>query len=184
MLRAAPFAALSLAACASIGAYPYTYYPDVTSAYTVQEAHVFAASGGPVEVLGAPADGASPEAVAAAMRLPAFLRSRSLTARPPTEARYKGLRLVLVFAPSSNFTGDAACAGGASGGVAAGAETRVKGVFCRNDRALSESTVVAEGAPGVGDPALSRALGLLVNSVMPSTAPEDADQDPIWIRRN
>lgn len=172
MYRTLPIllAALVAAACTPgpvIGVYPQVVKKEVRTNYYPQAVALFASAGGPTEVYSSPADGASPEAVVAGLDVPQFVVSNGLTAVEPGGG---GLRLILVFAPQTTALPDRICAGDAKGGTAS-APTKVLAVFCRGGRAMSQATLFAEGAPGAGDPGLSKALNLLIASAMPARDP-------------
>ena len=143
---------------------------DVYLKYNILDASQFAAAGGRLEVYGAPQDGATPEEVAAAIRLPAYLAQRDVTAVAPGQGGY---RVALVFAPQAGLSGESVCKGKAKGGQA-GAATKVLIAFCRSEATiLSETRLEATGgfAPATKDfqAGMSRAM----KEILPRRSPFD-----------
>jgi hypothetical protein len=73
----------------------------------------------------------------------------------PVETPHPDYRLVLVFNPAANLSGDAVCNGGKRLGPASPGRVYVFGVYCRNDLALSQVTGWVNASvpddPAVGD---------------------------------
>lgn len=143
---------------------------DVYLKYNILDASQFAAAGGRLEVYGTPQDGARPEEVAAAIRLPAYLAQRDVTAVEPGKGGY---RVALVFAPKAGLSGESVCKGEAKGGQA-GPATKVLVAFCRSETTiLSETRLEASGGfvPNTRDfqAGMSRAL----KEILPRRSPFD-----------
>jgi len=162
-------AVLGLGACVAANSLGETIHStDIYLKYTFQDASAFAAAGGPVEVYGAPQDGASPEAVAAAIRLPAYLTPNQAKAVEPGQGGY---RVALVFAPRAGLSGEKVCKGDAKGGRA-GANTRILAVFCRSETAiLSEARLETSAAFTPGMPAFQTGVKRLLREIMPLSSP-------------
>ena len=108
--------------------------------------------------------------VAAAIRLPAYLAQRDVTAVAPGQGGY---RVALVFAPQAGLSGESVCKGKAKGGQA-GAATKVLIAFCRSEATiLSETRLEATGgfAPATKDfqAGMSRAM----KEILPRRSPFD-----------
>ena len=158
------------AAFAPPGSAETIHSTDVYLKYNILDASQFAAAGGRIEVYGAPQNGATPEEVAAAIRLPAYLAQRDVTAVAPGQGGY---RVALVFAPKAGLSGESACEGKAKGGQA-GSATKVLVAFCRSESTvLSETRLEASGAfvPTARDfqVGMSRAM----KEVLPRRSPFD-----------
>ena len=161
---------LTACATAATGFGETIHSPDVYVKYSFQDASIYAAAGGPIEVYGAPQDGASPEAVAAAIRLPAYLSPNTARAVEPGQGGY---RVALVFAPQAGQGGEAVCRGEAKGGQA-GATTKVLAVFCRSETAtLGEARLETSNAFAPGDPAFQAGMKRLLREIMPLRSPFD-----------
>ena len=166
---------LALGGCASMGG-ALIYKKNVDDYYSIGEASVFAAAGGPTIVYGAPANGARPSAVAESMRLPRYLSPQSLTA---VEDAGDGLRLVLVFAPAIAATSEQVCAGEAKGGVS-GPRTKIFAVYCTGRaRPITEAIIEFEGAPLPGDPRFDSGMEGLLQVLFPPYSPRDRERDCI-----
>lgn len=164
-------AALGLGACAASTSFGETIHStDVYLKYSLQDASIFASAGGPIEVYGAPQDGATAEAVAAAIRLPAYLTPNTATAVAPGQGGY---RVALVFAPKPGLGGESVCKGNATGGQA-GAETKVLAVFCRSETAtLSEARLETAVVFTPGTTAFRNGMRRLFRELMPLRSPFD-----------
>ncbi|MFV0474577.1 MAG: hypothetical protein ACK5MQ_10295 [Pikeienuella sp.] len=163
-------AALALAACA--GGLDMVTRVDMSPNYAPQWVSVFAASGGEATILGTTRDNASADEIAAALRLPAHVGRRALSAAPPGEAQ-GGAHLVLVFTPSGGVTGRKACRGEVSGGVAGPESLKVVGVFCTSyGTPVSEGQIDLKGSPVPSDPDFGRRMSYLMNAIMPAVNPQ------------
>ncbi|MEM7270194.1 MAG: hypothetical protein AAF401_13225 [Pseudomonadota bacterium] len=166
---------LAVAACASGPSVTFgakIYRIDVDNYYSIAEASVFAAAGGPTVIQGSPRGGWAPNEVAAQMRLPAHLNPRIVT---PVEKGRPGLRLVMVFSPTVRATSEQVCAGEARG-AEAGETMRVFGAYCTGERrVISEAILETAGSPQPGDPEFASAMSQLVNALLPVVAPADRD---------
>ena len=141
----------------------------IDTAYEPVSVSSFAGSGGVTSIYGTTRDGASPEAIAADVRLPAHFSPRSITAGPQGER--SGPHLVLVIAPQG-ATPKKACKGEAKGGTA-GDELRVLGVFCSSfGRPVSEAMLVADGSYVPGDGDFSDAMRQLLREIVPVANPD------------
>ena len=162
-------AVLGLSACVASNSFGETIHStDIYLKYAFQDASIFAAAGGPVEVYGAPQDGASAAEVAAAIRLPAYLAPNKATAVEPGQG---GHRVALVFAPKAGLSGESVCKGQAKGGQA-GSSTRILAVFCRSETAiLSEARLETAAAFIPGTPAFQTGVGRLLREMMPLGSP-------------
>lgn len=163
--------ALSLTACAATTSFGETIHStDIYLKYSFQDASIFAAAGGPIEVYGAPQDGASAEEVAAAIRLPAYLTPNSAKAVTPGEGGY---RVALVFAPQAGLSGESVCKGKAKGGQA-GEATKVLAVFCRSETAtLSEARLETAGAFTPDSATFRTGMTRLLREILPLRSPFD-----------
>ena len=164
-------AALCLSACAASTSFGETIHStDIYLKYSFQDTSIFAAAGGPIEVYGAPQDGATPEAIAAAIRLPAYLTPNDAKAVEPGNGGY---RVALVFAPQAGISGESVCKGKAKGGQA-GVTTKVLAVFCRSETAtLSEARLETAGAFTPGSQAFQIGMSRLLRELMPLRSPFD-----------
>lgn len=168
-------AAAALAGCAGMG---FVSDPgvvtrmDMSPNYAPNWVSVFAGSGAHATILGATRDNATPEDLAAAMRLPAHVHPRTIRAAPAGEAQ-GGAHLVLVFAPQGSVTSRKACRGEASGGVAGPEGLKVFGAFCTSyGRPVSEGMITFSGSPVPSDPDFGRQMSYLLNAIMPLTNPQ------------
>lgn len=150
----------------------------IDTAYEPVYVSSFAASGAPTAIYGTTRDGASADAIAADIRLPAHFSPRTISAGPTGER--SGPHLVLVIAPEG-ATPKKACRGEAKGGQA-GAELRVLGVFCSSyGRPVSEALLIADGSPVPGDGDFSDAMRQLLRVIAPPVNPDR--EGPGAIRR-
>lgn len=164
--------ALGVSACtfASTGFGETVHSTDIYLKYSFQDASIFAAAGGPIEVYGAPQNGASPEAVAASIRLPSYLAPNDAKAVEPGQGGY---RVALVFAPQAGLSGESVCKGRAKGGQA-GPNTKVLAVFCRSETAtLSEARLETSNAFIPGEPGFQAGMSRLLRELMPFRSPFD-----------
>ncbi len=161
---------VSACASASTGFGETIHSTDIYLKYSFQDASVYAAAGGQIEVFGAPQDGASPEAVAASIRLPAYLSPNQTKAVDPGQGGY---RVALVFAPQAGLSGESVCKGKAKGGQA-GSTTKVLGVFCRSETAiLSEARLETSSAFVPGQTGFQTGMSRLMRELMPLRSPFD-----------
>lgn len=164
--------ALGVSACASAstGFGETIHSKDIYLKYSFQDASIFAAAGGPIEVYGAPQDGASPETVAASIRLPSYLAPNDAKAVEPGQGGY---RVALVFAPQAGLSGESVCKGRAKGGQA-GPNTKILAVFCRSETAtLSEARLETSNAFVPGKPGFQTGMSRLLRELMPFRSPFD-----------
>lgn len=144
------------------------YSIDIDEAYEPIYVSSFAATGAPTAIYGTTSDGASAEAMAAAMRLPAFFSPRQISAGPTGER--SGPHLVLVFNPSG-ATDKKACRGEVRGG-APGPDMKVLGVFCSSfNRPVSSAILETDGAPAANNPAFAKAMSQLLRRIVPPSNP-------------
>lgn len=137
--------------------------------YQPEYVSVFAGAGGEAAIIGATRDGASPDEIAASIRLPAYFNPRTIRAAKTART---GPHLVLVFAPAGGTTPKKACSGEARGGVA-GAELRILGAFCSSaGRPVTEAVFVASGSPVPSDPDFGRRLASFMNKLTPPSNPD------------
>lgn len=161
---------VSACASASTGFGEVIHSTDIYLKYSFQDASAYAAAGGPIEVYGAPQDGASPEAVAASIRLPAYLTPNDAKA---VEPGLGGYRVALVFAPQADLSGESVCKGRAKGGQA-GQSTKILAVFCRSETAtLSEARLETSLAFAPGEPGFQTGMSRLFRELMPLRSPFD-----------
>lgn len=150
---------------------------DVMPNYEPISVSVFAGSGGHAVIEGATRDGASAEAIAASIRLPAHVAPRTIRAASKAE-RQSGPHLVLVFAPKSGTTSGKACRGEAEGGQAGDDVLTVFGVFCSSyGTPVSDAVLTLKGSPTPSDPNFQHRMSFLMNTVMPPFNP-DRDSRP------
>lgn len=162
-LLGSAFTALAMAGCAQVGGGDLVYADFVSPSYQPNAASVFAARGETV-IVGSTRDNASPEEIAAALRLPARFAHRTVRAAATAQT---GPHVVLVFAPSGGTTPNKACSGLATGGVA-GDPLKVLGVFCSSyGSAMTEAVYSANGSPVPSDPDFSQRFSVLLNMIMP-----------------
>lgn len=124
-----------------------------------------AAIGGrqPVVIAGAPADGAAPEAIAAALRSPARYGP---TRYYPAEPGIDGPRLVLEF--GRRVASSDSCVSPSGSRLEAG--LTVAASLCQGERLRSTAALRAEDIGGPSDPRFEDAMGLLLRRVL---EPED-----------
>lgn len=143
---------------------------DVYLKYNILDASQFAAAGGRLEVYGAPQNGATPEEVAAAIRLPAYLAQRDVTAVEPGQGGY---RVALVFAPKAGLSGESVCRGEAKGGQA-GSATKVLVAFCRSETTiLSETRLEASGGFVPTSGGFQAGMNRAMKEILPRRSPFD-----------
>lgn len=161
---------VSACASASTGLGETIHSSDIYLKYSFQDASIFAAAGGPIEVYGAPQDGASPETVAASIRLPAYLAPNQAKAAQPGQGGY---RVALVFAPQAGLSGESVCKGKAKGGQA-GPNTKVLAVFCRSETAtLSEARLETSNTFVPGESGFRTGMTRLLREILPLRSPFD-----------
>ena len=169
MINLKPLTAAALLACPGLAAADTVIQDYIDPNYQPEYVSVFAGAGGEAVILGSTRDGAGPDEIAAAIRLPANFNPRTI--RAATTAR-TGPHLVLVFAPAGGTTPKKACAGEARGGVA-GAELRILGVFCSGaGRPVTEAVFVASGSPVPSDPDFGRRLASFMRMLAPPSNPD------------
>lgn len=154
IMAAAAFAA----GCAGFGGDVITQI-ERSSAYSNERAR--AATGGvqPVEVVGAPPDGAGPEAVAAALRAPGIYPATTYRAVPPGGG---GLRTALVF--GATLSPQAVCAAPQPGGAPA---LVVSAALCQGETPLSGARMRANDLTGPSDPGFDDAMARLMIAILP-----------------
>lgn len=175
----APLAlALLTAACAADGGWNVDTVTrvNVEPAYQPNAASVFAGAGGWTTISGTTKDGASPEEIADALRMPARVWPRTIRAAPTGETQ-GGPSLLLVFAPQGAVLGDKACRGDfPSGGTAGPERLNVYGVFCSSyGTAATEAMLTTAGSPVPSDPDFTQRLGQLMNALFPAVNIDLAD---------
>ncbi len=164
--------AAGLSACATVstGFAETIHSTDVYLKYSFQDASIFATNGGPIEVYGAPQNGASAEEVAAAIRLPAYLNPNLAKAVEPGQGDY---RVAVVFAPRAGLSGESVCKGKARGGQA-GPDTKIFAVFCRSETSvLGEARLEASSSFTPGEPGFQIGMRRLLREIMPLRSPFD-----------
>lgn len=162
---AAALAASLLAGCAG-GARVHSV--TLFSPYTPLGAASFAASGPLVEVRGAPPGGASPEAVAAALRMPGNFAQTGFRVAPVGGT---GQRIVLAFGARSVDPGRI-CAPGASGGASqSGGGLELGAAYCVGATAASVGVLSAPDVGGPEDPAFAASVRGLLTEMMPTSSP-------------
>ncbi len=143
---------------------------EVSPNYEPSYVSIFAGGGGETYISGATRDGASPEEIAAALRLPARWNPRGVTAAATAQT---GPHLALIFAPESGATPRKACAGEARGGVAGGGDLKVLGAFCSSrGTPVSEAILTLSGSPTPSDPDFGRRIGRLLTKLLPPSNPD------------
>lgn len=161
---------VSACASASTGFGETIHSTDIYLKYSFQDASIYAAAGGPIEVYGAPQNGATPDAVAASIRLPAYLAPYQTTAIEPGQGGY---RVALVFAPQAGLSGESVCKGKAKGGQA-GPNTKILAVFCRSETAtLSEARLETSNVFVPGGSGFQTGMSRLMRELMPLRSPFD-----------
>ena len=166
----AAIAGLSACATVSTGFAETIHSRDIYLKYSFQDASIFAAAGGPMEIYGAPSNGASPQDVADAIRLPAYLSPNRAKAVEPGQGGY---RVAIVFAPKAGLSGESVCKGNAKGGQA-GPDTRILAVFCRSETAtLSEARLEISASFIPGEPGFQIGMSRLLREMMPLRSPFD-----------
>ncbi|MEM6440480.1 MAG: hypothetical protein AAF763_12395 [Pseudomonadota bacterium] len=178
---AAAAALLALSACAS-GPAPLTdatvvYSTIVETNYTPSEVGAAASLGLPVEVVGAPPDGASPEEVAAQLRAP-----QSFGGRPMALAAQgsEGPRLVVAF---GSLGRGSLCTGEARGTVDAGPTLDAAVAYCFDDVLSSSAFVASRVTQGPRDAGFAAAMMQAVREVLPIRNPAlDSGRDRPRVR--
>ncbi len=169
-----PALALTIAACSAGSPASPLFGDTVTNEYIAPNyepisVSVAAGGGGQSVILGTTRDGASAEEIAVAIRFPAFVSPRTITA---SAEALTGPHLVLVFAPQGPVTPLKACSGQAKGGQA-GAVLTVFAAFCSSfGTPVSEGMFTAADSPVPSDPDFGRRMSVLMNAVMPVTNPD------------
>ncbi len=163
---------LGVGACASAstGFGERIHSTEIYLKYSFQDASSYAAAGGPIEVYGAPQNGATADEVAASIRLPAYLSPNQTKS---VEPGLGGYRIALVFAPKAGLSGESVCKGKAKGGQA-GSNTKVLAVFCRSETAtLSEARLETSNAFVPGGTGFRSGMNRLMRELMPLRSPFD-----------
>ncbi|MDF2235654.1 hypothetical protein P2H44_24110 [Albimonas sp. CAU 1670] len=167
-------AALALAGCAGgTGGEGWTSVttPMIDTAYDPRQ--VFRGAPMPLELRGAPPDGASPAEVAAAMTLPARFGSSPFVLAP--NARHE-TRVVVAFNPAERLSG---CRGPATTGAArSDGALEALVAYCRGERELSSVLVRSTATAGPRDAGFARAMNQAFQALLPNRGPdEQGDRD-------
>ena len=168
---AAPLALLLVAACAA-GPGPgansggtTVYSSFIETRYSPLEVHSIGPAM-PLEVHGRPPDGSDPEAVAAAMILPAMYGSKPMTLVPPGT---RGRRLVLAFNPTTRLH---LCkkAGGGDVSVREGVmEAAI--AFCLDEFEMTSASIRSGATAGPSDGAFTGAMLYALRVILPPGNP-------------
>lgn len=166
MRRAGCAIGLLLAGC--VGAVPAVVTQQQLSWKMAASARVASGGATPVEIYGAPPDGASPAAVAAALAAPASVgRTRFEAVSGPIE----GVRIVLEFGATAG--GDQACARPSGATVT---PLVVSATLCSGDAALSSATLRARDIAGPSSPGFASATRHLLSAILtPAEPPKRGD---------
>jgi hypothetical protein len=164
-------AALALAGCADA-----TRVFNVNSIPQHRADMSRAATGGvqALEVHGAPPDGASPEAVAAATTGPAGFRATRYALAP---AGAGGVRVVFEFGGVSG--GQASCRAPRGAAQAAGADMQIAATLCLGSGDVSNATLRAPGVAGPSSPGYEPAVHALLHELL---TPERPQMFPRFLR--
>ncbi|SEA73255.1 hypothetical protein SAMN05444370_11096 [Rubrimonas cliftonensis] len=146
---------------------------DVLSAYSPNTFGAFAASGPLVELQGPIPGGASPQEVAAALRMPGFWPDAPFTAVAQGEAP-EMQRIVIGFGAATAANAMLVCDGRpASGGVADSLQANV--VYCMGRRAASSAHLSRSDLATPADPAFGDAFARVFLQIAPRRDPERDD---------
>jgi hypothetical protein len=158
-------AAAMAAACSAPPGGTLVHSPLIKTRYNPN----WVGSGGPMplQVVGAPPDGASAEEVAAAMRLPGWHGGGRFEA---ISGPVEGLRMVVVFSPSNRLD----WCEDPSGGSGAGSDgALVAGLaYCRGDADLSSVLVESRATSGPRDAGFRRAMSQALLQMLPTRNPK------------
>ena len=128
----------------------------------------------PLQVFGAPPDGASAQAVAAGMTLPARFGSAPFTLEADPRS---GPRIVVAFNPSNRFDG-CDVDGPATGAVRDPAATEALVAYCYEGRERSSVLVRSTATRGPGDAGFATAMNHAFQSLLPAKGPNDEGDRP------
>jgi len=162
-----------LAACAGFSNATLVHSPSFAVNYSPQRVLMSAAGGGlPVVVLGAPPDGASPEAVVEGLRAPAFFGGDPVALSQPTVG---SPRVVIAFGGVSRA---GICDLGRDGGPSAGPKTQAALAWCIGERE-DASVIMTSGATlGPSDAAFAPAMNQALRALLPVQNPDDSGRRP------
>lgn len=163
-------AATLVAACATSPFMSRVHSVTIFPAYTSLGFSAFAAAGPTVEFRGPLPGDATPEAIAAALRLPGFYPQTPFRAAAPSDF---GQRIVLAFGAAGGDT-PALCAAPASGsGVETPGRLEVAAAFCNGASPLSVARLSDARPLAPDDPAFTAALRSLFAEMAPTRDPSD-----------
>ena len=158
-----------LAACAggpaAVTGATVVYSTRVETNYTASEVGAAASLGLPVEVLGAPPDGGTPEEVAALMRAPQVFGGRPMAL---TAQGSDGPRLVVAF---GSLGRQSLCSGEARGSVDAGPAMDAALAYCFDEVLSSSAFVTSRVTQGPRDQGFAAAMMQAVREVLPARNP-------------
>ncbi len=179
-LVAAALCAASLAGCAATDIFDERITQvDVLSAYAPNTFGAFAASGPLVELQGPIPGGASPQEVAAALRMPGFWPNAPFSAVAEGEAP-EMQRIVIGFGAATAANATLVCEGRpAGGGVADSLQAFV--AYCMGRRAASSAHLSRSALVTPADPAFGDAFARVFIQIAPRSDP-DRDGDDCRIR--
>lgn len=155
-------AALVLAGCGAPGTGPggtIIYNIDAPRG-RASEVRAALQGGARVAVLGTPTDGASAEAVAAALRAPAKFGGGGFVAVP---AESRDPRIVLAFSRSSPAALCAGTAGSGAGGI-------VTAALCTGTSPLASAVMESPALTGPGNPGFAEAMRMLLSAMLDTQA--------------
>lgn len=165
-LRAVAAAALA-AGCAASPFQSSVHSVSTFPNYVPLGFSAFASAGPAVELRGPLPGGASPEAVAAALRLPAFYAQAPFR---PVPAGSPGQRIVLAFGATGGDT-TALCEGPGAAGAETPGRLEVAAAYCVGSRAASVGRLSDARPLTPGDPAFTAALRTLFTEMAPTRDP-------------
>ena len=164
-------AVLALPGCADLLA-ERIWDGERLNSITPIEFSAFAGSGPRVEILGAPPGGASPEEVAAVLRMPGRFRNAPfrLVEKGSAEATAQGVvRLVFAFGAQGAANGRPLCAGEASGASAQGPTDglEVTAALCVGRQADAAARLSHRDPLAPGNPAFTATMARLIDVLAP-----------------
>lgn len=167
-LRPAKLCALAalVAGCTAPPGMTLVHSPLLSLSYTPSAVGAFGPTM-PVQIVGRPPDGSSPQEVAAQMRMPAWLGRTPLEL---VEGPTRGQRIVVVFNPSGRL-GWCESPSGASGAGRKGAMV-VGLAYCRDAREFSSLIVESRATQGPQDAGFTRAMTQGMLDLLPTRDPK------------
>lgn len=171
--------AMAVGGCASGGFFDQRVTnQSVNVSYSPSQFSAFAAAGPLVEIRGAPPGGATPEEIAAALKLPGRWPQTPFRVVAPGEAPHSQ-RIVLLFGAPGGFGDVLLCRGDMQ--PVETSNLTAAAAFCRGGRAASGAKLTDVRAIGLSDPEFATAMTRLLSEMSPSRDPTIDTDNEIFV---